>query len=226
MRRNDLHQLISFVQREELCPTESVLSAITRLAMAGDERAIKPIVDLVEKLSQGLYLGPYQLEITEIEDPANKFNLNIRLEMYDRLHDLLDLLILNVARADANEYVAPLPSPTNGCIPETGQAVQPRDVPVHLSDLSPPPLKVRRSPTLPVWVSTSLCSESPPNLQAQVCIEYSQNGAFIIIEFDDRDVIPSILPAGEISSDSFELINGELTVQIDGVVYNWFISMR
>ena len=226
MRRNDLHQLISFVQGEELCPTESVFSAITRLAMAGDERAIKPVADLTEKLSQGLYLGPYQLEISEIEDPANKLNLDIRLEMYDRLHDLLDILILNVARADANECLSPPPSPTMGGISGTGKAVQPRDVPVHLSDLPPPPVEVRRSPILPVWVSTSLCSESPPNLQAQVCIEYSRNGAFIIIEFDDRDVIPSILPAGEISSDSFELINGELTVQIDGVVYNWFISMR
>jgi len=225
MRRNDLHQLICFVQGEELSPTESVLSAITRLAMAGDERAIKPIVDLVEKLSQGLYLGPYQLEISEIEDPSNKFNLVERLHMYERLHDLLDTLILNVARADSIEHPPHPSSPSRGEIAETVRAIHPKDVPVHMSDLSPPPVPVRRSPTLPVWVSTSR-SESPPNLQAQVCIEYSREGCFIIIEFDDRDVIPSILPAGEISSDSFELINGELTVQIDGVVYNWFISMR
>ena len=225
MRGNDLHQLVSFVQGEELCPTESVLSAITRLAMAGDERAIKPIDDLVEKLSQGLYLGPYQLEISEIEDPSNKFNLVERLHMYERLHHLLDTLILNVARGDSIEHPLHPSSPSRGKIAETGRAIHPKDVPVHMSDLSPPPVPVRRSPKLPVWVSTSR-SESPPNLQAQVCIEYSREGCFIIIEFDDRDVIPSILPAGEISSDSFELINGELTVQIDGVVYNWFISMR
>ena len=225
MIENDLHQLVSFTQGEEISPPESVFSAITRLAMAGDERAIKPIVDLAERLSQGLYLGPYQLEISEIEDPSNKFNLVERLNMYERLHDLLDTLILNVARGDSIEHFPHSSSPSRGEITETGRAIQPKDVPVHMSDLSPPPVPVRRSPTLPVWVSTSR-SESPPNLQAQVCIEYSREGRFIIIEFDDRDVIPSILPAGEISSDSFELINGELTVQIDGVVYNWFISMR
>ncbi|MED5302868.1 MAG: hypothetical protein VYD89_00410 [Candidatus Thermoplasmatota archaeon] len=225
MSENDLHQLVSFTQGEEISPPESVFSAITRLAMAGDERAIKPIVNLAERLSQGLYLGPYQPEISEIKDPSNKLNLVERLNMYERLHDLLDTLILNVARGDSIEHLPHYSSPSRGEITETGRAIQPKDVPVHMSDLSPPPVPVRRSPKLPVWVSTSR-SESPPNLQAQVCIEYSREGCFIIIEFDDRDVIPSILPSREISSDSFELINGELTVEIDGVVYNWFISMR
>ena len=152
MSENDLHQLVSFTQGQEISPPESVFSAITRLAMAGDERAIKPIVDLAERLSQGLCLGPYQLEISEIEDPSNKFNLVERLHMYERLHDLLDTLILNVARGDSIEHFPHSSSPSRGEITETGRAIQPKDVPVHMSDLSPPPVpapRVHQSPQFP-----------------------------------------------------------------------------